>query len=86
MLCFRSPWRLARDRTRQPLDSAKVRFEGGTAALTDALAGHVRAEGVNVVLDCAVNRISTADADAVLVEGVHVRKISARHQFYYLYK
>lgn len=44
------------------------------AALTDALAGHVRAEGVNVVLDCVVDRISTADADAVVVEGVHVRE------------
>lgn len=69
-----SPWRVSRNRTRQPLDSAKVRFKGGAAALTDALAGYVRAEGVSVVLGCVVNRISTADADAVLVEGVHVRE------------
>lgn len=43
------------------------------AALADALAGHLRAGGVNVVLDCVVNRISTADAEGVLVEGVQVR-------------
>lgn len=40
--------------------------------MTDALADHVRAQGVNVVLDCVVNRISTADVDAVVVGGLQV--------------
>lgn len=61
-------------RTSQPLDSAKVRFAGGAAALTDALAAHLRAGGVKMVLDCVVNRISTADAEGVLVEGVQVKE------------
>ena len=71
--CFRSPWRIVPNRTRQPLDSAKVRFQGGAGALTDILADHVREQGVNVVLECVVDRVSTADADAVVVQGVHVR-------------
>lgn len=43
-------------------------------AVADALASHVRAQGVNIVLGCVVNKISTANADAVLVEGVEVRE------------
>lgn len=61
-------------RTRQPLDSAKFRFDGGVATLAEALANHVRGKGVNLVLDCVVNRVSTADSDAVVVEGVQVRQ------------
>lgn len=37
-----------------------------------------------MVLDCVVNRISTADADAVLVEGVHVRKHPRGTPFFFL--
>ncbi|CAN0116761.1 unnamed protein product [Ectocarpus fasciculatus] len=59
-------------RIRQPLDSAKVRFQGGAAAVTDALANYVRAKGVSIVLNCVVNKISTTDADAVLVEGIQL--------------
>lgn len=64
------------NRTSQPLDSAKVRFAGGAAALTDALAAHLRAAGVNVMLNYVVNHISTAEAEGVLVEGVQVREHS----------
>lgn len=60
------------NRTRQPFDSAKVRFLGGAAAITDALARHVRAKGVNVQLDCTVDHISTAHFDAVQLGGVQV--------------
>lgn len=52
--------------------------------MTDALAGHVRAEGMNVVLDCVVDRISTAGADAVVVEGVHVREKTSYSSRWYL--
>eukprot|EP00752_Nemacystus_decipiens_P005918 g5348.t1 len=58
-------------RTRQPLDSARVRFQGGAAALTDILANHLREQGVNLVLECMVDRVSTTDDDAVVVQGVH---------------
>lgn len=46
----------------------------------------MRAEGVNLVLDCVVDRISTADADAVLVEGVHVSEhtFAPRQSFFYI--
>lgn len=79
LACSRQPAFLRRgalppNRTRQPLDSAKVRFQGGAAALTDVLADRVREEGVNMVLDCVVDRVSTADTDAVVVQGVHVRE------------
>lgn len=46
--------------------------------MADALASHVRAKGVKIVLDCVVNKISTTDADAVLVEGVEVRGLYLR--------
>lgn len=60
-------------RTPQPFDSAKVRFEGGAAAIANALASHARTKGVNVQLDCTVEHISTAHDDAVRLDGVQVR-------------
>lgn len=57
-------------RTKQSFDSAKVRFEGGAAAIAVAIADHVREKGVNVLLDCTVNRISTEHGGGVVVEGV----------------
>lgn len=60
-------------RTRNPFDSKKVRFEGGAATITSAMANHLRAKGVNIQLDCTANRISTAHDDAVRVEGVKVQ-------------
>lgn len=65
-------------RTKQRFDSAKIRFEGGTAAITDALASHVRGKGVNVQLDCIVNHVSTAHNDGVIVEGSAVRPAHSR--------
>ncbi|CAM9768743.1 unnamed protein product [Ascophyllum nodosum] len=56
-------------KTKQPLDSAKVRFEGGAAAITSALAKHVREKGINLQLDCTISNVSTSDDDVVLVEG-----------------
>lgn len=63
----------ASGRTKQPLDSAKVRFEGGAAAVTDRLASELRGKGVRVHLDCTVHHISTAHSDAVRVEAKQVR-------------
>ena len=60
-------------KTKQPLDSAKVRFEGGAAAITSALAKHVREKGINLQLDCTISNVSTSDDDVVLVEGRQVR-------------
>lgn len=65
------PWVLC-NRTPEPLDSEKVRFAGGAAALTDALSRHLSSAGVKLALDCVVNRVSTTDAEGVLVEGVQV--------------
>ncbi|CAM9113169.1 unnamed protein product [Scytosiphon promiscuus] len=62
-------------RTRQPLDSAKFRYDGGVATLAHALANHVRAKGVKLMLGCVVNRISTAEADAVVVTGVQAGEL-----------
>lgn len=42
------------------------------ATLAEALANHVCAEGVKLILGCVVNRVSTGDADAVMVEGAEV--------------
>lgn len=76
--CYQKPTSLCtcdamNNRTRQPFDSAKVRFDGGAAAITEALASHVRGKGVNVQLDCTVDHISTAHTDAVRLDGVQVR-------------
>lgn len=57
----------------QKFDSAKVRFEGGAAAITRALANHAREQGVRVQLNCTINRISTEAGHEVLIEGLLVR-------------
>lgn len=74
------------NRTKQSFDSAKVRFEGGAAAIAVAIADHVREKGVNVLLDCTVNRISTEHGGGVVVEGVLVSgKLVGRYFLLYLY-
>lgn len=42
--------------------------------MATAIANHVREKGVNVLLDCTVNRISTGHGEGVLVEGVLVNE------------
>lgn len=72
-------WTLLTGRTPQPLDSAKVRFSGGAAAIATCLEAYLRHKGVSIHFDCTVKRVSMEDDNALRVEALKVIMLGPKH-------